>query len=103
MLKKICPLIKKECLGHGCEFYTHLLGVDPQTGKEKDDWLCAVSWLPVLLIENAGQVKRAAASVDKVATEINKQHASILGMASPEARERLLNADLKLQIEGKGD
>lgn len=42
----------------------HLRGYDPQTGHELDKQDCAISWLPVLLVENSQQQRQTAASVD---------------------------------------
>lgn len=71
-MKKICPLIQKECLEHGCEFYTHLIGQNPQSGAQEDKWGCAVTWLPILLIENAGTTRKVVAGLDKVAAETRR-------------------------------
>lgn len=101
MSKKTCPLIKDECMEHRCEFYTHLLGRNPQTGLDEDKWGCAISWIPVLLIENASTVRQAAASTDKVASEVRKHHATFLSVLNEESKLRLLDADPKLQVENK--
>jgi hypothetical protein len=50
-----CPLIKKDCVGLKCVWFTQVRGTNPNTGKEVDEWACAVAWLPVLLIENSQQ------------------------------------------------
>lgn len=100
-MKKVCPLIKKECIEHGCEFFTHLIGLNPQTGAQEDKWGCAVNFLPILLIENAQVARHAVASTDKVATEVRKHHATFLGALAPEAQKRLLDADPLMEIENK--
>jgi hypothetical protein len=69
-MKKKCPIVKEECWEHGCEFYTHLLGMNPQTGAQEDRWGCSISWLPVLLIENAQSTRHATAGIDRVANEV---------------------------------
>lgn len=88
-------LPKKEqgCIEHECEFYTHLLGPNPQTGVSEDQWGCAVSWLPILLIENAGQVRKNTASTDKAATEASKTRMMLFSALPLEAQQRLLDAD----------
>ena len=40
-----CPLIKKECIGIKCAWYTQMRGVNPNTGEPIDEWGCAVSWI----------------------------------------------------------
>jgi len=37
-----------------CAWYTKIVGVDPGTGKEVDDWACAMAWMPTLQVEVAG-------------------------------------------------
>lgn len=97
MSTKKCPLLGgKKCIEHQCMFWTHLVGMNPQTGQPTDEWNCALAWLPTLLIENANQVRKSAASTDKVATEVRKQHGTFLGALSEDARARLLNADPRL-------
>lgn len=65
-MAKLCPLIKKECMGHNCEWYIHLQGTHPQSGEVQDEWGCSIAWLPILLVENAKESRQAAASTDKV-------------------------------------
>ena len=48
-----------------CRFWTHLAGKDPQSEKQIDQWDCSISWLPVLMIENAQMTKQVATGVDK--------------------------------------
>lgn len=64
-----CPLLKKDCIEHKCKFYVHLLGNDPQTGKVIDKFDCAISFLPVLLIEGAQQTRQAAAAIESFRNE----------------------------------
>lgn len=95
-MSKICPLIQKECVQHQCEWWIHLYGADPQTGQPKDEWGCTLRWLPILLTENAAQMRKAAASSDKVATEVAKFHATSLGCMNETARENLIAANPRL-------
>lgn len=103
-MEKECPyrfgLPKKDrgCIEHRCQFFTNLVGTHPNTGEQVNEWGCAIAWLPVLLVENASKIRQATASIDKTATEVSKQHASLLGMASDEARARLLKADPQLRL-----
>ena len=38
---------------HRCMWYTKIVGKDPQSEEEYDDWKCAIAWLPILQIEMA--------------------------------------------------
>jgi hypothetical protein len=66
----ICPLFKKECLGDGCMFWTHLLGTHPQTGQSIDQFDCSIKWLPMLLVENARHTRGAQAAVESMRNEV---------------------------------
>lgn len=64
MNTKFCPLIKADCIGHACKFYIHLMGQNPQTGALEDKFDCAISWLPMLLVENASQTRKNSAAIE---------------------------------------
>ncbi len=68
-----CPLLKKDCIQFKCSFWTQLRGTDPQTGEEIDEWACAVAWLPILLIENAKEVRQGAAATESFRNEVVKR------------------------------
>ena len=60
----ICPLGSKceEATGGKvlrCAWYIKLVGKDPQSEKEYNEWRCAMGWLPIMLVEvsqtNRGQ------------------------------------------------
>jgi len=65
-----CPLIKKECKGLQCSWFTQIRGTNPNTGKEVDEWGCAVVWLPVLMIENSQQQRQTGAAVESFRNEM---------------------------------
>jgi hypothetical protein len=44
-------------------------GQHPQTGQEVDEWNCAMTWLPVLLIENSKQQRQTGAAVESFRNE----------------------------------
>ncbi len=63
--KLTCPLgsdCEKAVDGeiHRCAWYTKLQGMNPQTGQPMDEWACAIAWTPILLVENAREVKSVA-------------------------------------------
>lgn len=67
-----CPLIKEECVGLKCTFFTKVEGYDMNTGNRVDEWNCAVSWIPMLLIENSGQQRQTGAAVESFRNEMVK-------------------------------
>jgi hypothetical protein len=69
-----CPLIKKDCVGITCAWYTRVQGVDTNTGNQVDNYECAISWLPMLLIENSGQQRSTGAAVESFRNEMVKSN-----------------------------
>ena len=69
---KLCPLIRKPCLKHACEYYVSIRGKNPQTGEEVDGWDCVNKWLPMLLIENSRQQCQTGAAVESFRNEMVK-------------------------------
>lgn len=68
-----CPLDQfKPCRKTKCAWFTQVRGSDPNTGKEVDEWGCAVAWLPLLLIENASQARQTGAAVESFRNEVAK-------------------------------
>ena len=64
-------------------------GHNPNTGKEVDEWSCAVVWLPVLLIENSQQQRSTGAAVESFRNEMVKANESsqqaLLAMAAKQS------------------
>ena len=80
-----CPLIKKDCVQMQCAWFTQLRGKNPQTGADVDEWGCAVTWLPMLMIENSQQQRQTGAAVESFRNEMvkaNRATAEILVAAS---------------------
>lgn len=69
-----CPLIKKDCVGLTCAWYTRVQGYDVNSGNQVDSYECAISWLPMLLIENSGQQRQTGAAVESFRNEMVKSN-----------------------------
>jgi hypothetical protein len=69
---KLCPLIKKDCVQLACAWFTQIRGRHPQTGAEVDEWGCAVTWLPLLIIDGTQQTRQAGAAVESFRNETVK-------------------------------
>jgi hypothetical protein len=67
-----CPLIKKDCIENKCAWYMHVRGMNPNTGEDVDHWGCAVSWMPMLTIENSQQQRSTGAAVESFRNEVVK-------------------------------
>lgn len=61
-----CPLIKDECMQRKCKFYIKLKGTNPQTEQPFDYWDCAISWMPILLIENSHKQMQSTESINEL-------------------------------------
>ena len=71
--KNLCPLNSfKPCKELECAWFLQIRGTDPNTGKELDDWGCSMSWMPILLIENAAMSRQTGAAVESFRNEMVK-------------------------------
>ena len=86
-VKSNCPLNNFEpCKQLDCAWFVQMRGTDPNTGKEVDDYACAIAWTPVLLVENAAQSRQTGAAVESFRNEMVKgaQESQKLLLASME-------------------
>jgi len=83
-----CPLIQADCKGIACGWFTQVRGVNPNTGKDVDEWGCAITWLPMLLIENSQQQRQTGAAVESFRNEM---------VTSAQTNQQVLLAAAKLQ------
>ena len=72
-----CPLIQKKCKEHGCKFYIQVIGKNPQTGQDVNEWNCAVTWLPMLLIEGSQQTRQTGAAIESFRNEMVNAQSNI--------------------------
>jgi hypothetical protein len=87
-----CPLIKKDCVGLTCAWYTRVQGYDMNSGNQVDSYECAIAWLPMLLIENSGQQKQTGAAVESFRNEMvkaNEVNTKLILAASSSGLEQL--------------
>ena len=89
-VKHNCPLNSFDpCKQFDCAWFVKLAGTDPNTGKEVDEFGCAVAWMPMLLIENAQQSRSTGAAVESFRNEKVKQNET-----SHSLLERMRNVDM---------
>jgi hypothetical protein len=55
-----------------CAWYTKIVGLDSNTGKEVDDWACAMSWLPMLQVEMSNTNRGQTAALESFRNEAAK-------------------------------
>jgi len=67
-LGSVCEEIKDNVM-HRCRWYVSMSGEDPQSGEKFTKSECAMSWVPVLLIENTRESSRLNASISSLRNE----------------------------------
>lgn len=90
-----CEVIKDGKI-HRCAWYTCLAGQDPQTGEMiVDTWRCAMSWTPILLVENANTNRGQTAAMESFRNESVKSaettNSILLAAAQANIQQRLLD------------
>lgn len=86
---QFCPILKEECIQDKCAFWTQVRGYDSNSGKEVDEYACAIAFLPMLLINTANETRKGAAATDSFKNEMaqqNKVATLILAAATKDAR-----------------
>lgn len=75
--KSNCPLDGfNPCRQLDCAWFIKVVGKNPQTGADIDDFGCAIAWLPVLTIENSQQQRQTGAAVESFRNEMVKANAA---------------------------
>ena len=72
-----CEYISDDKKLHRCAWYVQMKG-QAQSGEVYDQWNCAISWQPILMVETAGINRRVASSIDSMRNEtVVRQEAAI--------------------------
>jgi Zn-finger protein len=69
-----CPIMKEECVQFKCAWFTKVEGYDINTGKQVEEWNCAMTFIPMLLIENSGMSRQTGAAVESFRNEMVKSN-----------------------------
>lgn len=73
--KNNCPLDGfKPCRELECAWFIKVVGTNPNTGKEVEDWGCSMAWMPILTIENSQQQRGTSAAVESFRNEMVKNN-----------------------------
>jgi len=71
--KSNCPLNAfNPCKQLECAWFIKVVGKNPNTGAEVDEWGCAMAWMPILTIENSQQQRQTGAAVESFRNEMVK-------------------------------
>lgn len=60
-----------------CRWYTLVMGVNPQTNEEINRWDCAISWLPIMLVEINRGGRSQAAAIESFRNEVVERQDAI--------------------------
>lgn len=69
-----CPIMKEECIQFKCNWFTKVEGYDMNSGKHIEEWSCAITFIPLLLIENSGMSRQTGAAVESFRNEMVKSN-----------------------------
>jgi hypothetical protein len=93
--KNQCPLNDfNPCKQFDCAWFMQVRGMNPNTGKEVDEWACAVAWMPILLIENSQQQRQTGAAVESFRNEMVKSNE----VSNNIALQHILKSNSKLEL-----
>ena len=73
--KANCPLDGfKPCRELECAWFMKVVGTNPNTGVEIEDWGCSMAWLPIMMIENSQMQRQTGAAVESFRNEMVKNN-----------------------------
>lgn len=99
-VKSNCPLNKfKPCKKFDCAWFIQIRGTNPQTGEATDEFGCAVSYLPMLMIENAQQTRQSGAAIESFRNEMVEANENSFNLLF---KNTLIQLDKKGQNNGSG-
>lgn len=77
-----CPLWRKprSKVCHTCAWYIQVIGKNPQTGQDINEWNCSITFMPLLQIETTKSERETTATVQELRNEVGKANDS--GMAN---------------------
>lgn len=67
---------KDLCRKHysNCPKWIQVIGHNPNTGEDMNEWACADTWMPILMIENSQMQRQTGAAVESFRNEVVKQN-----------------------------
>ena len=81
-VKNGCPINKFEpCKQLDCAWFTKLAGKNPQGEKEVEEWGCAVTMLPLLIVAQTNAVRHTAGAVESFRNVMSTQQDELLSLA----------------------
>ena len=87
-----CETIKDGAI-HRCAWYIKLAGINPNTNEQIDEHGCAMSWVPMLLIENSMQQRSTSAAVESFRNEMTTANQTSQQILLAQVQQGLLNGN----------
>ena len=80
--KNGCPLHNFEpCKQLDCAWFTKIAGKNPQGQKEVEEWGCAITFMPILMVANTNSNTRTQAAVESFRNKMVSQQDELLQLA----------------------
>ena len=80
--KNGCPLHNFEpCKQLDCAWFTKIAGKNPQGQKEVEEWGCAITFMPILMVANTNSNTRTQAAVESFRNKMVSQKEELLQLA----------------------
>ena len=80
--KNGCPLHNFEpCKQLDCAWFTKIAGKNPQGQKEIEEWGCAVTFMPILMVANTNSNTRTQAAIESFRNKMVSQQEELLQLA----------------------
>ena len=80
--KNGCPLHNFEpCKQLDCAWFTKIAGKNPQGQKEVEEWGCAVTFMPILMVANTNSNTRTQAAIESFRNRMVSQQDELLQLA----------------------
>ena len=94
-MAEYCPLIQKKCKEHKCKFYVQIVGKVPNTVEDISQFDCAISWLPMLLIEGTQQTRQSGAAIESFRNEMVRMNENTQYLLTNQTKLEALENDVK--------
>jgi hypothetical protein len=96
----VCPLMRGKCIETRCMWWVQLRVTNKNTGQEVDEGGCAISFMPMLMIETANVQRQTGAAIESLRNEnirgedmTRKVLMTGMGMFEPANRQALIEED----------
>jgi hypothetical protein len=74
-VKPNCPLNNFEpCKQMECAWFIKVVGKNPNTGEDIEDWGCSIAWMPIMMVENSQMQRQTSAAVESFRNEMVKNN-----------------------------